>query len=66
MNPNRVESGEIFQTAFIFFILFPSVIGLILEFNIGLNIDCNIGFYIWFNIVLDTGFNIGVQYWAQY
>ena len=26
MTPNRVESGEIFQTAYSFFILFPSVI----------------------------------------
>ena len=26
MTPNRVESGEIFQTTFLFFILFPSVI----------------------------------------
>ena len=28
MTPNRVESGEIFQTASSFFILFPSVINL--------------------------------------
>ena len=45
MNLNRVEAGEIFQTAFSFFILFPSVINVtsiiyldVLKFGVKLKI----------------------------